>query len=68
MRQRLRLANSNLSPEKALAQLRRIQRHKVRINQAEPITGISTISADQAKVLESLNIKKPSQNAQLTLL
>ena len=68
MRQRLRLANSELSPEKALAQLRRIQRHKVRINQAEPITGISTISADQAKVLESLNIKKPSQNAQLTLL
>ena len=68
MRQRLRLAKSDLSPEKALAQLRRIQRHKVRINQAEPITGISTISADQAKVLESLNIKKPSQNAQLTLL
>ena len=57
MRQRLRLAKSELSPEKALAQLRRIQRHKVRINQAEPITGISTISADQAKVLESLNIK-----------
>ncbi len=68
MRQRLRLAKSELSPEKALAQLRRIQRHKVRINQAEPITGISTISADQAKVLESLNIEKPSQNAQLTLL
>ena len=68
MRQRLRLAKSELSPEKALAQLRRIQRHRVRINQAEPITGISTISADQAKVLESLNIKKPSQNAQLTLL
>ena len=68
MRQRLRLAKSELSPEKALAQLRRIQRHRVRINQAEPITGISTISADQAKVLESLNIEKPSQNAQLTLL
>ena len=67
MRQRLRLAKSELSPEKALAQLRRIQRHRVRINQAEPITGISTISADQAKVLESLNIKKPSQNAQLTV-
>ena len=68
MRQRLRLANSDLSPEKALAQLRRIQRHKVRINQAEPISGISTISAEQAKVLETLNIRKPSENAQLTLL
>ena len=59
MRQRLRFANSDLSPEKALAQLRRIQRHKVRINQAEPISGISTISAEQAKVLETLNIRKP---------
>ena len=68
MRQRLKLAKSDLSPEKALAQLKRIQRHQVRINQAAPITGISTISNDQAKVLETLNIKKPSQNAQLTLL
>ena len=67
MRQRLKLANSDLSPEKALAQLKRIQRHQVRINQAAPITGISTISNDQAKVLETLNIKKPSQNAQLTI-
>ena len=67
MRQRLRFANSDLSPEKALAQLRRIQRHKVRINQAEPISGISTISAEQAKVLETLNIRKPSENAQLTV-
>jgi transposase len=56
MRQRLKLANSDLSPEKALAQLKRIQRHQVRINQAAPITGISTISNDQAKVLETLNV------------
>ena len=68
MRQRLKLAKSELSPEKALAQLRRIQRHQVRINQAAPITGISTINDDQAKVLETLKIKKPTQNVQLTLL
>jgi transposase len=68
MRQRLKLAKSDLSPERALAQLRRIQRHTVRINQAEPITGISTISQTQAKVLEILNIKKPTQNAQMVLL
>ena len=37
MRQRLKLAISDLSPEKALAQLRRIQRHRVSINQAAPI-------------------------------
>ena len=68
MRQRLKLAKSDLSPERALAQLRRIQRHTVRINQAEPITGISTINEAQAKVLETLNIKKPIQNAQMALL
>ena len=68
MRQRLKLAKSDLSPEKALAQLRRIQRHQVRINQAAPITGISTINDDQARVLKTLKIKKPTQNVQLTLL
>lgn len=68
MRQRLKLAKSDLSPERALAQLRRIQRHTVRINQAEPITGISTINETQAKVLETLNIRKPTQNAQMVLL
>ena len=68
MRQRLRLAKSDLSPERALAELRKIQRHKVRINKAEPIAGISTINDKQAKVLETLNIRKPTQDAQLTLL
>ena len=68
MRQRLKLAKSDLSPERALAQLRRIQRHTVRINQAQPITGISTINETQAKVLETLNIRKPTQNAQMVLL
>ena len=68
MRQRLKLAKSDLSPERALAELRRIQRHKVRINKAEPISGISTINDAQASVLETLNIKKPTQDAQLTLL
>ncbi|MFM2274662.1 MAG: hypothetical protein RL211_534 [Pseudomonadota bacterium] len=44
MRQRLKLAKSDLSPEKALAQLRRIQRHRVSINAAAPIAGISTVT------------------------
>lgn len=68
MRQRLKLAESDLSPEKALSQLSRIQRHKVRINNAQPIEGISSINDLQAQVLESLKIKKPTQNAQMTLL
>ena len=68
MRQRLKLAKSDLSPERALAELRKIQRHQVRINNAHPIAGISTINDSQTKVLETLNIKKPSQDAQLPLL
>ena len=68
MRQRLKLAQSELSPERALAELRKIQRHQVRINKSAPISGITTINDTQARVLENLNIKKPSQNAQLSLL
>ena len=68
MRQRLKLAKSDLSPERALAELRKIQRHTVRINKAEPISGISTINDSQAALLETLKIRKPTQDAQLTLL
>ena len=68
MRQRLKLANSDLSPEKALAQLRRIQRHRVSINQAAPISGISTINNQQAGVLAALNLKKPTEATQMSLL
>jgi hypothetical protein len=40
----------------------------VRINKAEPIAGISTINDSQAALLETLKIRKPTQDAQLTLL
>jgi len=68
MRQRLKLAGSTLSPEAALQQLRRVQRHRVRIDGAEPIDGISTIHQDQAATLDALKIKKPSLDAQMSLL
>lgn len=68
MRQRLKLARSDLTPEKALAQLRRIQHHSVSINQSAPISGITTLNALQAEVLAALNLKKPTQNAQMNLL
>ena len=68
MRQRLRLSGSDLSPETALADLRRIQRHSVSINNAAPIAGISTIAQRQTDVLAALKIKKPSHDAQLSLL
>ena len=68
MRLRLKLAKSELTPEKALAQLRRIQRHSVTINAGAPISGISTINAQQSSVFTALNLKKPTQDAQLNLL
>jgi hypothetical protein len=68
MRQRLRLAKSNLSPEAALRQLKRVQRHTVSINDAAPIAGISTIHQAQAAVLADLKLKKPTLETQPPLL
>lgn len=68
MRQRLKLAKSEFSPDQALAQLRRIQRHSVSINRAAPITGVSTINTQQVNTLAALNVKKPVADAQMSLL
>ena len=68
MRQRLKIAGSHLSPDAALKQLRRIQRHEVRIDDAAPVTGISTINTEQASTLAALKVKKPTLNAQISLL
>lgn len=68
MRQRLKLASSALSPEAALAQLRRIQHHRISINDAAPINGISTIDAVQASVLAALKVAKPVKDTQMSLL
>ena len=68
MRQRLKLACSDLSPEAALDRLRRIQHHRVSINSAAPITGVSTINNEQAEVFAALNIKKPTNDLQISLL
>lgn len=65
---RLKLASSPLSPEAALSELRRIQRHSVSINDAAPVEGLSTITPGQAHVLAALKIKKPAHDAQVSLL
>ena len=67
MRQRLKAAGHAASPETALAQLRRIQRQSVSINQGVPITGISTITREQAGTLAALNVKNPNPAPQLSL-
>ena len=68
MRSRLKLAGSALSPEAALLELRRIQRHSVSINDAAPVQGLSTITSGQTEVLAALKIKKPAHDAQMSLL
>jgi len=68
MRGRLKLAGVEVSPERALEQLRTIQRHRVRINDAEPIEGISSIDATQANLFHALKLPKPTRDAQMTLL
>jgi hypothetical protein len=68
MRQRLKMSGCDLSPEAALADLRRIQRHSVSINNAAPIQGVSSIVQRQTDVLAALKIKKPSNDTQLSLL
>lgn len=68
MRLRLRAGDTQLSPERALAKLRRIQHHQVILNDAQPVTGLSTISQEHTAILAALTINKPTLNAQLTLL
>lgn len=68
MRQRLKMSGSDLSPEAALADLRRIQHHRMSINNAAPIEGVSSIAQRQKDVLAALKIKKPLQDTQLSLL
>ena len=68
MRLRLKAAKSPLSPERALDALRRIQHHRIQLNGATPMAGISTITDVQAKVFQALNIKKPVATQQLSLL
>jgi len=68
MRARLHSAHPGLSPERALEQLMRIQHHRIRIAQGDPVTGVSAINADQAGVFSALGVKKPAASQQLSLL
>lgn len=68
MRTRLRASETALSPEHALAKLRRIQHHRVTLNGTQPVTGISSINKEQTDILAALAIKKPTLDTQLTLL
>jgi len=67
MRQRLKAAQTGLSPERALSQLRQIQHHRIELDRT-PVSGISTMSKEQAGLLASLKVSKPTEKRQLSLL
>jgi transposase len=68
MRMRLREAQAGLTPERALQSLKRIQHHRVSINGAQPLSGVSTMTDELSQVLKALKVKTPSQSQQLSLL
>lgn len=68
MRMRLRETGTGLTPERALQSLKRIQHHRVSINGAAPLSGVSSMTPEHDKVLKALKVPSPSQAHQLTLL
>lgn len=68
MRMRLRAGDTGVTPERALQTLKRIQHHRVSINGAEPLSGVSSITEEDSKVFKALKVKLPSQTQQMSLL
>jgi transposase len=68
MRARLRDSDTKISPERALAKLRRIQHQQVKVNDLEPIDALSNMTQEHTDILQALTVKKPTLPAQLTLL
>ena len=68
MRMRLRAGNTGVTPERALQTLKRIQHHRVSINGAKPLSGVSSITEEDSKVFKALKVKLPSQTQQMSLL
>ena len=58
MRMRLRGANTGVTPERALQSLKRIQHHRVSINGAPPLCGVSSMTTEQHDVLTALKVKR----------
>jgi transposase len=68
MRMRLRQGKTGLTPERALQSLKRIQHHRVSINGASPLSGVSCMTTEHSEMLKALKVKTPSQAQQLSLL
>ena len=68
MRMRLRAADTDITPERALQALKRIQHHQVSINGAPSLCGVSSMTDEHNVMLAALKVKKPKQSEQLSLL
>lgn len=67
IRQRLRDAKSELSPERTLTLLRRIQHHRATLGN-QTLAGVSSMTPEQANLFTTIGVSKPTQTDQLTLL
>ncbi|MGB4857729.1 MAG: IS1634 family transposase [Dokdonella sp.] len=69
MRQRLKASHSELSPERALDELRTLQQHQIHLQPTgRSVAGISRLSDLQERVFAALDLKKPTPPRQKALL
>jgi hypothetical protein len=69
MRQRLKASRSELSPERALDELRKLQQHQIHLQPAgRSVAGISRLSDLQERVFAALDLKKPTPPRPKSLL
>jgi hypothetical protein len=64
MRERLRASGHPLSPLRALALLRQIQKHKVEIDH-KPVVGTGRVQPDQRDLFKALRLTAPTENSAL---
>lgn len=62
MRMRLNNSELSLSPERAMEQLKRIQHHRVTLNE-QRLTGITKLEVEQLRLFEALGIECPTESA-----
>ena len=62
LRMRLKDRGSPYSPERALEIARRIQLHKVTLNQRQCASGLTTLSQEQKELFDTVSLPLPEQN------
>lgn len=60
MRMRLKAAGHGASPERALELLKQLQRHRIHLPDDQTVTGLSTVTAEQAQLFTSLKLPRPA--------